>query len=61
MIHITSILWNVADGTKISPMLVFEGQPDGRVERRLHKNFLVKDKKVFAYYQPKVFNNMIIM
>ena len=29
-------------------MLMFKGQPDGRVERRLHKNSLVKDKKVFV-------------
>ena len=28
---------------------MFKDQPDGRIERRLHKNSLVKDKKVFAY------------
>ena len=25
-------------------MLVFKGQPDGRVERRLNKNWFVKEK-----------------
>ena len=29
-------------------MLVFKGQPNYRFERRLHKNSLVKNKKVLA-------------
>ena len=49
MSHVTAILWTVADGTKLSPVLVFKGKPDDRVRRRLHKNSLVKDKKVLAY------------
>ena len=60
-IHVTAILWIIADGTKLPPMLVFKGQPDGRVERRLNKNWFVKDKKVFAYCQPKAWNNQTIM
>ena len=40
---------------------MFKVKPDGRIERRLHKNSLVKDKKVFAHYQPKEQNNMTIM
>ena len=52
-IHVTEILWIIADGTKISPMLLFKGKPEGRVERRPHKNSLVKDKEVSAYCQHK--------
>ena len=57
----TAILWIVADGTKLPTMLMFKGQPDGRVERKLHKNSLVKDKKISSYWQPKSLNNMTIM
>ena len=60
-IHVTAILWIIADGTKLPQMLVFKGQPDGRVERRLNKNWFVKDKKVFAYCQLKAWNNRTIM
>ena len=60
-IHVTTILWIIADGTKLPPMLAFKGQPDGRVERRLNKNWFVKDKKVFAYCQSKAWNNQTIM
>ena len=35
--------WILVDETKLPPMLVFKGHPDGRVERRLHKNWLIKD------------------
>ena len=59
--HVTAILWIIADGTKLPQMLVFKGQPDGRVERRLNKNWFVKDKKVFAYCQLKAWNNRTIM
>ena len=41
-------------------MLVFKGQLDGRVKRRLHKNSWVKNKSI-SYCQPKARNNMIIM
>ena len=45
MIHGTAILWIEDDGTKLSSMLVFKGQPDDRVERRLHKKILCKGHK----------------
>ena len=60
-IHVTTILWIVTDCTKLPPMLVFKSQKDCRVERRLHKNSLVKEKKIFSYCQPKAWNNMKIM
>ena len=43
-------------------MLVLKGQPDGRVERRLNKNWFVKNifKKIFAYCQLKAWNNQTI-
>ena len=45
-INLTAILWIVTDCTKLPQMLVFKGQPDGRVERRrLYKIWLVKDIK----------------
>ena len=37
------ILWIIIDSTKLTQMLVFKGKPDGKVERRLCKNWLVKD------------------
>ena len=37
-------------------MLMFKGQPDGRIERRLHKNSLLKDKR-YLLMQPKIWNN----
>ena len=40
---------------------MFKGQLDGRVEKRLYKNSLVKDKKVFASCQSKAWNNIITM
>ena len=46
IIHLTVILWIVADCAKFLRMLVFKGQPDDKVKRRLHTNFLVKNKKV---------------
>ena len=59
-IHVTAILWIVTNGTKLPPMLVFKDQQDDRVERRLHKNSLIKEKKILAYCQPKAWNNMTI-
>ena len=43
-IHVAVILWIISDGTKLPTILAFKGQPDSIVERRLHKNSLVKDK-----------------
>ena len=44
-----------------TPILMLKINLDGRVERRPHKNSLVKDIKVFAYFQSKAWNNMIII
>ena len=44
-IHLIGILWIVGNGSKLPTILVFKSQPDGRVQRRLNKNSLVKDKK----------------
>ena len=52
-IHVSEILWIEADSTKLQPMLVFKGQLNDRVEKRLDKNSLVKDKTVFTYCQPR--------
>ena len=60
-VHVSEKLWIEADSTKLSQILVFKDQLNDRVERRLDKNSLVKDKKVFAYCQPKEWNNMTIM
>ena len=60
-VHVTAILWIVADGTKLPPMLVFKGISGGRVEKRIQKHSLVKDRKIFAYCQPKAWNNEYIM
>ena len=59
-IHVKATQWIVADGTKI-PNISFNDQLDNRVEKRLHKNSLINYKKVFAYYQPKKWNNMTII
>ena len=32
-VHFTAILCIIADGTKLPPMLIFKGQPEGRVEK----------------------------
>ena len=44
-VHVTAILRIVADINELSSMLVLKGRPDGKVERILHKNSLVKDKR----------------
>ena len=36
---LTAILCIIADATKLPPMLVFKGQPEGRVEKKI-KNIL---------------------
>ena len=41
-IHVTAILWIVVDSTKLLPMFVFKGQPDGKVERENYIKFLSK-------------------
>ena len=42
-----AILWIITGDTKLPPMLVFKGQSDSRVEKRLHNNWLVKKKYLF--------------
>ena len=37
-VHVTAILCIIADAAKLSPMLVFKGQPEGRVEKKIKKN-----------------------
>ena len=34
-VHITTILCIITDCTKLPPMLVFKGQPEGRVEMKI--------------------------
>ena len=34
-IRVTSILWIVADSTKLPPMLTFKGEPNGRITKEL--------------------------
>ena len=36
-VHVTAILCIIADGIKLPPMLVFKGQPEGRVEMKEKK------------------------
>ena len=44
---LTAILCITADATKLPPMLVFKGQPGGRVEKIILKNIL--QYKVIKY------------
>ena len=34
-VRVTAILWIVTDGTKLPPMLIFKGEPNGRIAREL--------------------------
>ena len=52
LIHKESILWIEADGTKLPTLLVFKGEPDDWVYRKLNKN-LLENIILFAYYKPK--------
>ena len=58
MIHVTTILWIVADGTRLSTMLVFKDQPDSRVKRRLHKNSLLLILNMWKVIQTKWSENI---
>ena len=44
-IHVTTILWIVADGPKLYPILVFKSQEMVELRENAIKNSLVKDKK----------------
>ena len=44
-VHVTAILWIIADGAKLPPMLVFKGKLFGRVEKRIQMHPL----KLFQY------------
>ena len=59
-VHVTAILCITADATKFPPMLVFKGQPEGRVENN-KKHPQVQSQKIFAYCQRKDWNNETIM
>ena len=49
-VRVTAILWIVVDGTKLPPMLIFKGEPNGRIAKELEKHPLVESKQVFAYW-----------
>ena len=59
-VHVTAILCIIADSTKL-PMLVFKGQHEGRVEKKIKKNHQIQSQKIFAYYQRKAWNNETII
>ena len=42
-------------------MLIFKGEPDGRIAKELEKHPLVESKQVFAYWHIKAWNNADIM
>ena len=42
-------------------MLVFKGQPEGRVKKKIKKHPQMQSQKIFAYCQRKAWNNETIM
>ena len=38
-VRVTAILWIVAEGTKLLPMLIFKGEPNGRIAKELENIF----------------------
>ena len=42
-------------------MLIFKGEPNGRIAKELEKHPLVESKQVFAYWHTKVCNKADIM
>ena len=53
-VRVTVILWFVADGTKLPPVLVFKGNPNGRIAKELEKHSLVESKQLFAFDRRKL-------
>ena len=51
--RVTAILWIVADGTKLSPMLIFKDEPNRRIAKELERHPLVESKDVFSYWHKK--------
>ena len=43
---LTAILSIIADATKLSPMLVFKGQPEGRVENKIKTSSNTKPENI---------------
>ena len=39
-VHVTAILCIIADATKLPPKLVFKGQSEGRVVKKINKNII---------------------
>ena len=60
-VRVIVILWIVADGTKLPPVVVFKGNPNGRVAKELEKHPLVESKQLFAFWQNKAWNNKDVM
>ena len=55
------MLWIVADGTKLPPMLIFKSEPNEKIAKELERHPLVESKQVFAYWHIKAWNNAYIM
>ena len=60
-VRVTAVLWIVEVGTKLAPMLIFKGEPNGRIVKDIEKQLLVESKQVFAYWHKKAWNNADIM
>lgn len=50
--RISLILCISAIGLKLPPLVIFKGQPNGRIESLLSKNDYVKHKKIYVLCQP---------
>ena len=50
--RISLILCISANELKLPSLIIFKGQPNGRIESLLSKNDFVKNKKIYALCQP---------